>query len=140
MKKGFTLVETLIGLCLLGLIAVTVLPIINSSFYRTSIHNTKIEMIYLGELVVEKIKAYDIEKGIDTSIYDTRVLDIIKLFQVNDNVEMIIPQSQINEKYNIKIIKKEKSERLWELSVFVYENKEGSKVDNVQYKAYLPSK
>jgi competence protein ComGC len=140
MKKGFTLVETIMGLCLLGLIAVTVLPIINSAFHRINSHNTKIEMIYLGEMVVEKIKAYDAEKGVDIFIYDTSLFDIIELFKTNDEIDFILPQNQIDEKYNIKLIKKEKSEKLWELSVFVYEDKEGSKVSNVKYTAYLPPK
>lgn len=140
MKRGFTLVETILGLCLLGLITVTVLPIINSSLNRIRNHNTKIEMIYLGEMVIEKIKAFDIEKGVDMFIYDTKVVDIIELFKTESKIELTLPQNKTEEKFIIKLTKKEKSERLWELTVFVYEDKEGSNVSNVKYTAYLPSK
>lgn len=139
-KKGFTLIEALMGLCLLGLISVTVLPIISSSFIRLRNHNTKIEMIYIGEMVVEKIKAFDIGDGFDASIYDTNISEIIDLFKSKDTVEIFVPKKKNSEEYSIKIIKKQKCDGLWILLVYVYHNNEGDNVSHVEYKAYLPEK
>ena len=56
-RKGFTLVEVLIGLSLLGLVSVTILPIISSSMMNLNKNNIRMEMNYLGETVIERIKA-----------------------------------------------------------------------------------
>lgn len=139
-KKGFTLIEALMGLALLGLISVTILPIVNSSFIILNNHNLKLEMMYVGEMAVEKIKAFDMDISSGAAIYDTEVSEIIDLFKSNDKVEIIIPRKENSEKYLIKIIKKNKSEDLWTIHVYVYQNKEGGSISHVEYKAYLPQK
>lgn len=139
-KRGFTLVETMMGLFLLGLIAVIVLPIINSSFIKLRNHRTKMEMIYIGEMAVEKIKAFNEDSTSEVFIYDTRVFELIELFRLHDYIETSIPIKTDNEKYSLKIIKDKKSEYLWTLSIFVYHNIEGSNISHVEYNAYLPQK
>lgn len=139
-KRGFTLIETLMGLSLLGLISVIILPIVNSSFLIFNNHNIKLEMIYAGERTIEKIKAFDINIGSSDEIYDTQVSEIIDLFKANNTVEIIIPKKENSEKYFIKIIKKDKSEGLWMINVYVYQNKKGGSIGHVEYKAYLPKK
>lgn len=137
-KKGFTLIEAMMGLCLLGLIAVTVLPIINSAFVALDNHNTRMEMIYLGEMAMEKIKAFSADSDSQLFIYDKDVKEIVQLFRDNDSVEIILKDK--DEKYSLKIFKNQKSDSLWMLSVYVYLNKEGSNMGYVEYKGYLPEK
>lgn len=139
-KRGFTLIESLMGLSLLGLISVIILPIVNSSFLIFNNHNIKLEMMYIGEMTVEKIKAFDIDSASSDYIYDTQVTEIIDLFKDNSNAEITIPKNQNNEKYLIKVIKKDKSESLWIIQVLVYQNKKGGSISHVEYKAYLPKK
>ncbi|MCQ4921611.1 type II secretion system GspH family protein [Tissierella carlieri] len=139
-KKGFTLVETVLGLFLLGLIAVTVLPIINSSFIRLRNNKLRMEMIYIGEMSVEKIKAFDKDKASYDFIYDTDIVELIELFRAHNSVEVTIPKKESSEKYYLKIKKNQKSDLLWMISIFVYHNIEGSSVGHVEYNTYLPQK
>lgn len=139
-KKGFTLIEAITGLALLGLISVMILPIISTSFMIFNNHKTKLEMMYLGETTVEKIKAFDINANSDVMIYDTEMSKIIDLFKSNEMVEITIPKKEKSEKYLIKILKQNKSNTLWMIHVYVYQNKEKESVSDVEYKAYLPPK
>lgn len=139
-KKGFTLIEALMGLALLGLISIMILPIVNSSFIILNNHNLKLEMMYVGEMVVEKIKAFEIDISSSTTIYDTEVSEIIDLFKSKDKIEIIIPKKENSEKYLIKIIKNNKSKDLWMMNVYVYQNKKSRGINHVEYKTYLPQK
>ena len=139
-KKGFTLVESILGLFLLALIAVTVLPIISSSFIRLRNNKLRMEMIYIGEMAVEKIKAFDKDKASYDFIYDTDIVELIELFRAHNSVEVTIPKKESNEKYYLKIEKNQKSDLLWMISIFVYHNIEGSSVGDVEYNTYLPQK
>lgn len=139
-RRGFTLVETMLGLFLLGLIGVTVLPTINSSYIKFKNQKIKTEMIYVGEMSVEKIKAFNEDSSSQVFVYDTNVFELIELFRLNDYIEINIPKKENSEKYSLKIIKDQKSDSLWALSIFVYHNIEGSNIGHVEYHAYLPQK
>ncbi len=139
-RKGFTLVESILGLFLLGLIGVTTLPIIHSSLIIFKNHNIRLEMMYIGEMTIEKIKAYNIDSESDLYIYDVAVSELIELFNRNNSIEIDLPKKENNEKFSLKIIKDEKLDSLWMLSVYVYHNKEGSNISNVEYLAYLRKK
>ncbi|MGJ0848601.1 prepilin-type N-terminal cleavage/methylation domain-containing protein [Tissierella praeacuta DSM 18095] len=139
-KKGFTLVETILGLFLLGLISVAILPIINISFIRLENHKIKMEMLYIGEMSMEKIKAFDANSESELFIYDTSVSEIIKLFKEYDNIEINIPKKENDDKYYLKICKSQKMDSLWTVSISVFHNKKRSNIRNVEYKGYIPSK
>lgn len=139
-RKGFTLVESILGLFLLGLITVTTLPIIYSSFATFKNHNIRLEMMYIGEMAIEKIKAYNIDSKSDLYIYDVAVSELIELFSLNNSIEVNLPKKENSEKFSLKIIKDEKLDSLWMLSVYVHHNKEGSNISNVEYRAYLREK
>ncbi len=139
-KKGFTLVETMLGLFLLGLISVTVLPIINSSFIKLRNHKTKMEMIYIGEMAIERIKGFNEDNTSNISIFDRDVSEIIELFRTHSSIEIALPNKENEEIYSLKITKNQKSDSLWMISVLVYHNIEGSSIGHVEYKAYLPQK
>lgn len=137
MKRGFTLIETIMGLFLLGLITVTVLPMTTGAFYNLNKQKTRYEMVYMGERVVEKIKAYDFETENKLFIYDVEIGQIIQEFRGNDYVEIDLDKKDYE--YPIRIRKEDKSDLLWCLTVLVY-NGDGGKLDNVELKAYLPKK
>ncbi len=139
-NKGFTLVEVLIGLCLLGLISVVVLPIINSSFKLSNKYFPKAEMMYLGEMSIEKIKAFKDKDDSSIYILDTKLEDIISSFKINDSIEIILNSSSEYKDYEIKLKKSQKCNKLWKLHVLVYPINEEDKNNYVQYKALLPSK
>ncbi|MBU5426679.1 type II secretion system GspH family protein [Tissierella pigra] len=139
-RKGFTLVEVIMGLFLLGLIFATILPIMSTSFLRLNNQKMRIEMIHLGEMVVERIKAFKEESSESITIYDVNVEDLIEEFKKDKIVEIILPEDKSSERYSLKIIKDEKFNNLWLLSVYVYHNKEGEILDYVEFKGYIPKK
>lgn len=137
MKKGFTLIEVIMGLFLLGLITVTVLPLVNGIFFNFQKQKDKYNMIYTAEMAIEKIKAYDCDVDLNNIfIYDVDVGQLIQEFKSNDYVEINLDSEDYE--YPVKIIKDNKSDSLWIIRVQVYKN--GGKLDNVELKAYVPKK
>ncbi len=140
-RKGFTLVESILGLFLLGMIAVNILPILNLSFIRFENQKTKMEMMYIGEMSMEKIKAFNINSSSDLFIYDTDIAEIVEVFKENDSIEICVPKERKeNEEYFLKIYKTQKSDSLWKVSIFVFHNVKGDNINYVEYTAYIPQK
>lgn len=124
------------GLFLLGLVSATVLPIFNTSFMNINKQKQKAEMLYVSEMVIEKLKAYNPESSSNLYIYNTEVEGIIQLFYDNDPVTVEISDGG---EYPIKIVKKDKSKFLWFIEVFVYNKGWGNK-NHVELEAYLQKK
>ena len=139
-RRGFTLVEVLIGLFLLGLISVTVLPIVSSSLMNISKSKIKMEMNYIGEMAIERIKSYNEESTTELYIFDEKVSEIVELFRNPGSSEMIISQEGENGKYLLKLIKDQRTDILWKISVYVYHDEEGSNLSHVEYKTYFLEK
>lgn len=135
-KKGFTLVEVIISLFLLGLLTITIFPILETSVAMVDKNNVKLEMIYIGEMTIEKLKAFKEDNKEDLFIYDMKVKDIIDLFSKSEEVSLTISTGD-TKKYKIQISKKEKNEKLWIIYVLVSHTK-GEKYEDVEYKAFLP--
>lgn len=138
-KKGFTLIEVLIGLCLLGLISVTILPIIGTSSKISIKNSEKMEITYLGEMVIENLKAFKYDSGVSAYIFDTEVKEIIDLFKSEEISIITLDLKDQCKDYSVTIEKRELSSRLWEILVSIDYLKEGDR-KSVQYKAFLPSK
>lgn len=138
-KKGFTLIEVIMGLCLLGLISVTILPIIGTSSKLTSKNFEKMEVTYLGEMVVENLKSFEYGSEEPLYIWDTEVKEIIDIFNLEKTSVIILESKDESEDYIVTIEKRERSNNLWEIVVNIDYIKEGGK-KGVKYKAFLPSK
>lgn len=138
-KQGFTLIEVLMGLCLLGLISVIMLPTINSSANLSNRNFEKIEMTYLGERVIENLKSFKSDSGVSTYICNTEVKEIIDLFQLEKTSNITLTSKGEYGDYRVVIEKKERSSSLWEILVSIDSAKEGGR-KGVKFKAFLPSK
>lgn len=136
-RKAFTLIEVMLGLLLLGLIAITILPTIHYSYNMVVRNNIKIEMMQVGEMAIEKLKAFKETSNEELYLYNIRVGDIIDLFQIEDEYSDTINFN--SKQYGIQILKKDKNEKLWQLHVLVSYEK-GEQYDEVEYKALLPKK
>ena len=136
-NKGFTLIEVLIGLCLLGLISIIILPIISFSFNSSNRNSGKMEMIYLGEMVIENLKAYKYENNTNHYILNTKVEDIMDIFKLNKTADVTLTSEGEYAEYRITIEKKERNSKLWEILVSIDFVEEGDK-RGVKYKAILP--
>ena len=94
MNKGFGLIDTIIGLFLLGLIVVLILPIFTSVYNQYSKINSKTEMIYLGESIYERLCSKD--------EYSKELID-----SLTHNDEVIFDDVSVEylQKYESRIIK-----------------------------------
>lgn len=136
--KGFTLIETLVGLFIIGIISVTILPIINISLLRLANMSIRMDMIYKSESIIEAIKAYNIESSEETFVCGESVSHIVNYLNSDENVEMEFLSKDDGEKYKVYIVKTKKSNNLWNINLYMDENKVGSKTCHVEYKALLP--
>jgi 5-methylthioribose kinase len=125
---------------LLGIIAVTVLPTISSVYNNFNILKDKMEMIYIGEMVVEKIKAFNDDYLEDDYIFDMKLHHLIEELRLNDSVKITLPREDKEFDYYCTILKNGDHSDIWELHVTVYPKEEESRLKNVEYKVYLPKK
>lgn len=79
-NKGFILLEIMVGLFLIGLISMTCLPILNLSKCNFNKIKEKNEMIYIGEMVIEKLKTKD-----EISLSFLRELESHEIVEYTDN-------------------------------------------------------
>lgn len=138
-KNGFTLLETIIALFILGIVTITVLPILEASYYRSYRNNIKIEMINLGEMAIEKLKAFNRSSNRDLYIYDLKVEDIIDEFSNSSNISLTLPRESKTKDYIIEIEKNDKNINLWKVSVKVSYIK-GEKYEDIIYTSLIPKK
>jgi len=122
-RKGNMLIQVVVMLFFLGIISISFLPILISSinnFKRIKLQN---EMIYIGEMVVEKIKAKD--------------ESIISNFS-NIKSDMSYEDEDFDtDKFKCNIYKIRSNSDLLEFLVRV-ENKHG-KIQIVEFKASIPN-
>ncbi|QAT61780.1 MULTISPECIES: type II secretion system protein [Tissierellales] len=137
-RKGFFLIEILLGLFILGIVAVFVLPILNNALYNFSLLEHKMKMKYYGETVIENIKSYDYKLGSDFFILDESLDNIMDKFKPEGNAEIFLPSGSEKNKYpfTIRIYKEEGV--LWKIRVLISHN--GRKVKDVEYKSYIIKK
>lgn len=124
-RKGFSLIEVLVGLSLLGLISVTALPMLTFSFNNFARVKARSEMCYIGEMVVEKFKT-------DSVI----ILDYINQLESSDSIEYIDDNFD-KDKYACTIYKLGNHSRLMDIKVEVREKVHSS---NVEYMVSIPKK
>lgn len=136
-NRGFTLIEVLIGLCLLSLISIIILSTIGFSFNSSNRNLRKMEMIYLGEMVIESLKAYKYENNTEQYILNTNVEDIMEIFKLNKIANITLTSEEQYGEYIVIIEKKERNTRLWEVLVSIDLVEEGGN-RGVKYKAILP--
>ncbi len=137
-NNGFTLVEVMMALFLLGLLTITIFPIFQTSLGIIDRNNLKLEMMHIGEMTIEKLKAFKEDSEEELYIYNTKVKDVIDIF--SDSSEASLSISTIEDKdYKIQISKEEKNEGLWIVSVLVSYEK-GEKHEEIEYKAFLQKK
>lgn len=138
-KRGFTLIEIMIALSLLGILSITILPMLQGSFSIFNKNDIVFEMMNRAEMTMERLKAYDEDGSDDFQIYDMKVAEIIDHFSDKKEASISLPQLDKDEDYIIQISKEERAANLWEISVLV-SYKKGEKYDDMLYKALIPKK
>lgn len=137
-RKGFLLIEVLIGIFLLGLITITFFPVftlMNNQFKNVEIKN---DMKYYGETVIEKIKAFDFNKSSEEYILDMELEKLINIFYEKDEVEIDLPlSSNENFRYRVNICKNNKGNNLWKIYVGVFSKNNKEDMEGVSFEIIL---
>ena len=126
MNKGFGLIDTIIGLFLLGLIVVLILPIFTSVYNQYSKINSKTEMIYLGESIYERLCSKD--------EYSKELID-----SLTHNDEVIFDDVSVEylQKYESRIIKIEESEIFLKINIIINPKSNGGNISDVEFEASI---
>ncbi len=138
-KKGYGLIEVLIGVFLLGLLVITVFPIIQTANSNFMLVETKMNMSYLAETILETIKAFDYLNCEDEYILDIKLVALIDLLNSDGEVIVNLPLGKYDNKYPYKIVisKYDINKQLWKVIVEVKENKYKGRIQNVFYESYI---
>ena len=120
--KGFSLVEVICCIALVGIIAVSILPLINNSIKNIANLKNQNEMSFIAEMVIEKLKTSNAE-----AISTLDALDACGYIEYLD--------SDIDtERFKCSISKVSSTDKLIEFIVVVEHNSLGENF-NVEYKA-----
>ncbi|CCQ95984.1 hypothetical protein CULT_340029 [[Clostridium] ultunense Esp] len=138
-KKGFLLVEILMGLFLLGIIAITCLPILNIGIDNIRMTKDKMDMLLIAESIIEQIKAFDYSWTDDEYVLDMNLQMLIDMFNDSDTIVIRLPLGNNNQEfdYYCTIYKENNSDDLWELNVEVVPIKESKRIKNVNIKTFV---
>ncbi|MCF6465631.1 hypothetical protein [Clostridium sp. Cult2] len=139
-KKGFLLAETIMGLFLLGVIAVSCLPILNTAIDNMRIAKHKMEMLFIAESTIEQIKAFDYSWTDEEHIFDMSLKVLIDTLHDSDAIAVRLPLDNKSEeyKYFCTIYKKNNSISLWELEIEVAPYKDNKKIKSIEILTFIP--
>lgn len=120
--KGFSLVEVICGIALVGVIAVSILPLINNSIKNISNLKNQNEMSFIAEMVIEKLKTSNAE-----------AISTLDALYTNGIIEYL--DSDIDsDRFKCSISKVSSTDKLIEFIVVVEHKSLGDNF-NVEYKA-----
>lgn len=125
-KRGFTLIELIVGLAIIGLISTVGFPIINNSFMNYARVKQEQHMAYLCEMTVERLRGKD--SALD-NIFST----------LESSDEVIVSQIGLThlENYKCKITKIKESEFTMNLAVKIFIDNEMRNKSYVEYKTVI---
>lgn len=138
-KKGFLLVEILMGLLLLGIIAITCMPILNIGIDNIRMTKDKMDMLLIAESIIEQIKAFDYSWTDDEYVLDMNLQMLIDMLSNSDTIVIRLPLDNNNQEfdYYCTLYKKNSSDNLWELNVEIAPIKECRRIKNINLKTII---
>lgn len=127
-RRGYILLDIIIGIFFLGLVAITALPVLNTSFRNFMNVRKQNEMNYIAENVIENLNSID-QKSSDVfqnleSTYETEYLSL----------------GSYKDKYECKIVLLKQCQYIWELDVIIYFKNQEDKEHHVRYRVSIPKK
>lgn len=137
-RQGLTLVEVILALFILGIICVLVFPVQHSLYYILARNDLYLEMMASGEMVVEKLRAYNPDSSRDLFIYESKVRDIMEEFSKVEDLTITLEDME-DKACRLIIRKKKKTEKLWEISTTV-SCLRGESYEEISYKAFIPAR
>lgn len=137
-NKGFTLIEVILALFLLGIIVATFLPLINTALVNIKLTNERYHMILLAESIIEQLINFNYEGSENIYILDMKLVDIIDMLCESDEVNISLPKTRKNEQgnYTCNIYKNNFNENLWDITVKISYDGE-KRIKDVVLQAYM---
>lgn len=137
-NKGFTLIEVILALFLLGIIVATFLPLINTALVNIKLTNERYHMILLAESIIEQLINFNYEGSENIYILDMKLVDIIDMLCESDEVNISLPKNRKNEQWNYtcNIYKNNFNENLWDITVKISYHGE-KRIKDVVLQAYM---
>lgn len=87
-KKGYLLIEIIIGITLFGLISVSLIPILTNQFIHINRSGRRTEALYDNQKTIETNSALNLSSQNITITFDRRSLDInVDVFKVEDEYD-----------------------------------------------------
>lgn len=133
-KKGFLLVEVLMGLFLLGIVSITCLPILNTALNNLRLVENKMDMTFIAESTIEQLKAFNYNQHYENEyLFDMKLTDLIFLLKGNDVAQITLPLEEpySPSPYRCTIYKENRGDKLWQIEVEVSHSKE-EKINNIR--------
>lgn len=139
-KRGFLLIEVLLGLFLLGTIAVTCLPILNTAINNMKMTKKKIDMVFLAESTMEQIRGINNSFN-DEYIFDIKIEDLLSRLNTAGFVTVNLALNNRNNdcEYYCTITKNNIGEKLWKISIEISSSVEENRIENVILQSIIPS-
>lgn len=125
-RKGFTLIELIVGLFLIGLVSTVAMPIVQNSIGNYNKINERQHMLYLCEMVVERLRAKD-----------SNLDDIFQSLETSNEIVLSTIGSTDLGKYKCKITKTKETTLFMDLDVKIYIDNEMGNSQYVEYKTVI---
>lgn len=125
-RKGFTLIELIVGLFLIGLVSTVAMPIVQNSIGNYNKINERQHMLYLCEMVVERLRAKD-----------SNLDDIFQSLETSNEIVLSTIDSTDLGKYKCKITKTKETTLFMDLDVKIYIDNEMGNSQYVEYKTVI---
>lgn len=142
-EKGYSLIEVLISILFISLTTIVVLPLIQNSKFNFMDNKKKIEMGFLGEIILEQLKAFDYVNTEEDYILDIELSDLIYLLSADEEVIVELPineenlNNNIDYPYKVIISKRDIDKKLWKVGVNVEERSEKDNRKKLLYETYM---
>ena len=127
LRKGFSLLEVIFGIFLIGVVVIYLLPSFNNIFLSFKKAKIDTNLVYLAESIVESLKA---ERISNPEIFE-QIKEAEKFLYTKLDQEDL-------DKYDCYVINDDENEYLWKFKVVVNTRKDEGKMSNVELKASFP--
>ncbi|NLW22388.1 MAG: type II secretion system protein [Tissierellia bacterium] len=138
-KKGFLLIEILMGLFLLGIVSVTCLPILNAGIDNIKLNRKKVDMVFIAESTIEQIKSFENTWDEDEYLFHMPLIDLMELFSNQSSVSITLPSNlEESSQYKCTIYKENFDKNLWKIHIIISPTMEDNRVKDVSIWFFMP--
>ena len=125
-RKGFSLIELIVGIFLIGLVTIVALPIIQNSYMNYSRVKERQHMLYLCEMVVERMR-----------FKDNNLNDIFIELETNNEIVLESIGTTDLGIYKCSLSKTKETDFFIDLNVRIYIDNEMGSSQYVEYKTAI---